>query len=437
MQTFKHLCAAAIISIAPFVSLASIMPVAAHAEPIPLDRVAVVVNDSIIMNSEVDQRIRDIKLQLTSRNAAMPADDVLRGQVQEQLILESIQLQLAEKQGLRVSDQELNQTMERIASQNNLSLADFRKALLNEGRDYQQVRDQVRREMLISRVQQNNVNRRVSVTDQEVQNYLNSDLAKQQDSTEFLLNNILISVPSPASPQQIQDAKARAEQIQAELANGANFLDIAVRASDAPNALNGGDLGWRKATELPSSVFSAVAGLKVGEVSEIVRTPSGFNLLFLRDRRGEQATIVTETRARHILVAPSEIRSNDQAKAFAEEIYGRTKEGEPFDELARRYSDDPGSGSLGGELGWIQPGKMVAEFEQQMDKLGINEVSLPFESRFGWHIVQVQERRQQDFSTEMRENKARTEIRKGKYDEALSVWLREQRSEAYIDVKAN
>jgi peptidyl-prolyl cis-trans isomerase SurA len=367
----------------------------------------------------------------------MPADDVLRGQVQEQLILESIQLQLAEKQGLRVSDQELNQTMERIASQNNLSLTDFRKALLNEGRDYQQVRDQVRREMLISRVQQNNVNRRVSVTDQEVQNYLNSDLAKQQDSTEFLLNNILISVPSPASPQQIQDAKARAEQIQAELANGANFLDIAVRASDAPNALNGGDLGWRKATELPSSVFSAVAGLKVGEVSEIVRTPSGFNLLFLRDRRGEQSTIVTETRARHILVAPSEIRSNDQAKAFAEEIYGRIKEGEPFDELARRYSDDPGSGSLGGELGWIQPGKMVAEFEQQMDKLGINEVSLPFESRFGWHIVQVQERRQQDFSTEMRENKARTEIRKRKYDEALSVWLREQRSEAYIDVKAN
>lgn len=431
MQTFKHLCAALIIGIT------SITPIAANAEPIPLDRVAVVVNDSIIMNSEVDQRVRDIKLQLTSRNAAMPADEVLRGQVQEQLILESIQLQLAEKQGLRVSDQELNQTMERIASQNNLSLADFRKALLNEGRDYQQVRDQVRREMLISRVQQNNVNRRVSVTDQEVQNYLNSDLAKQQDSTEFLLNNILISVPSPASPQQIQDAKARAEQIQAELNNGANFLDIAVRASDAPNALNGGDLGWRKATELPSSVFSAVAGLKVGEVSEIVRTPSGFNLLFLRDRRGEQATIVTETRARHILVAPSEIRSGDQAKAFAEEIYGRIKEGEPFDELARRYSDDPGSGSLGGELGWIQPGKMVAEFEQQMDKLGINEVSLPFESRFGWHIVQVQERRQQDFSTEMRENKARTEIRKRKYDEALSVWLREQRSEAYIDVKAN
>ena len=431
MQTFKHLCAALIIGIT------SLAPIAAQAEPIPLDRVAVVVNDSIIMNSEVDQRVRDIKLQLTSRNAAMPADEVLRGQVQEQLILESIQLQLAEKQGLRVSDQELNQTMERIASQNNLSLADFRKALLNEGRDYQQVRDQVRREMLISRVQQNNVNRRVSVTDQEVQNYLNSDLAKQQDSTEFLLNNILISVPSPASPQQIQDAKARAEKIQAELANGANFLDIAVRASDAPNALNGGDLGWRKATELPSSVFSAVAGLKVGEVSEIVRTPSGFNLLFLRDRRGEQATIVTETRARHILVAPSEIRSGDQAKAFAEEIYGRIKEGEPFDELARRYSDDPGSGSLGGELGWIQPGKMVAEFEQQMDKLGINEVSLPFESRFGWHIVQVQERRQQDFSTEMRENKARTEIRKRKYDEALSVWLREQRSEAYIDVKAN
>ena len=426
MTTFKHLIASAILALSS---------TSAFAEPVALDRVAVVVNESIIMSSEVDQRIRDIRAQLMARKAQLPADEVLANQVKEQLIIESIQLQLAERQGIRVSDSELNSTMNRIAQQNNLSLSDFRKALINEGRDYQQVRDQIRRELIISRVQQNNVNRRVSVTDQEVQNYLNSDLAKNQDRSEFLLSNILVALPSPASPEQIKAAQERAKQLKVELDQGASFADVAVRSSDAPNALNGGDLGWRKAQELPTQIFSAVSGLAAGEVSKVVRTPSGFNLLQLRERRGDQATLVTETRARHILVAPSEIRTSAQAQAFAEELYTRYNEGEPFEELARRYSDDPGSGSLGGELGWIQPGKMVVEFEQQMDKLAINEVSVPFESRFGWHIVQVQERRQQDFTTEMRENQARAEIRKRKYDEALSNWLRELRSEAYVDIK--
>lgn len=426
MTTFKHLIASAIIALSSS---------SAFAEPIALDRVAVVVNESIIMSSEVDQRIRDIRAQLTARNAQLPPADVLANQVKEQLIIESIQLQLAERQGIRVSDSELNNTMNRIAQQNNLSLSDFRKALISEGRDYQQVRDQILRELIISRVQQSNVNRRVSVTDQEVQNYLNSDLAKNQDRSEYLLSNILVALPSPASPDQIKTAQERANQLKTELDQGANFADLAVRSSDAPNALNGGDLGWRKAQELPTQIFSTVSGLANGDVSKVVRTPSGFNLLQLRERRGDQATLVTETRARHILVAPSEIRTSVQAQAFAEELYTRYNEGEPFEELARRYSDDPGSGSLGGELGWIQPGKMVVEFEQQMDKLAINEVSEPFESRFGWHIVQVQERRQQDFTTEMRENQARSEIRKRKYDEALSNWLRELRSEAYVDIK--
>jgi peptidyl-prolyl cis-trans isomerase SurA len=426
VTTFKHLIASAILALSSS---------SAFAEPIALDRVAVVVNESIIMSSEVDQRIRDIRAQLTARNAQLPPADVLANQVKEQLIIESIQLQLADRQGIRVSDSELNNTMNRIAQQNNLSLSDFRKALISEGRDYQQVRDQILRELIISRVQQSNVNRRVSVTDQEVQNYLNSDMAKNQDRSEYLLSNILVALPSPASPDQIKTAQERANQLKTELDQGANFADLAVRSSDAPNALNGGDLGWRKAQELPTQIFSAVSGLANGDVSKVVRTPSGFNLLQLRERRGDQATLVTETRARHILVAPSEIRTSAQAQAFAEELYTRYNEGEPFEELARRYSDDPGSGSLGGELGWIQPGKMVVEFEQQMDKLAINEVSEPFESRFGWHIVQVQERRQQDFTTEMRENQARSEIRKRKYDEALSNWLRELRSEAYVDIK--
>lgn len=428
MQTFKRFFTAAFLAVTA---------TTIQAEPIALDRVAVVVNDSIIMNSEVDQRLNDVRTQLASRNTQLPANEVLRGQVLDQLILESIQIQLAEKQGLRVSDTELNNTLERIAQQNSLSLRDFRKALIDEGRDYQAVRDQIRRELLISRVQQNNVNRRVSVTDQEIENYLNSDFAKNQDRSQYLLNNILIALPSPASPEQIQIAKARAEKIKAELASGANFIDLAISRSDAPNALKGGDLGWRKASELPTVVFSAVSTLQPGETSNIVRTPSGFNILLMKDRRGDQATLINETRARHILISPSEIRTSSQAKQFSDEIYARIGQGEPFDELARRYSDDAGSGSLGGELGWIQPGKMVVEFEQQMDKLAVNEVSQPFESRFGWHIVEVEERRTQDFTTEMRENQARTEIRKRKYEEALANWLRELRSEAYTDIKVN
>lgn len=425
MRTFKRLLATALL----------LTPLYAQALE-PINSVAAVVNDGIVMASEVDRRVAQITQQLQARQANMPPADVLRSQVLEQLIIESLQQQVAKKQGIRVSDQELNQAMQRVAQQNNLSLPQFREAVIAQGGSYPEVRDQIRRELLLQKVQESNVNRRINVTDLEVQNYLNSELAKGNDNTELLLSNILVALPSPASPQQIQAAQAKAQALVEQLKQGANFADLAVSASDAPNALSGGDLGWRKLAELPTNIAMAANKLENGEYSQPIRTPSGFNILSLRERRGSQQALVEQSRTRHILVRPTEIRTQEQAKAFADELYARLNEGEPFDELARRYSDDPASGSLGGELGWVQPGQMVPEFEQKMNSLAVGQVSAPFESRFGWHIVEVTERRTEDFTSEMRENAARIEIRKRKSSEELQNWLRELRSEAYVDIKA-
>jgi len=424
MKTFKRLVAAALL-VTPLIALALE----------PINRVAAVVNESIVMESEVDTRVTQITQQLQARQTNMPPADVLRSQVLDQLILESLQEQVAKQQGLRVSDQELNQTLLSIAEQNKMSLPQFREAVIAQGGSYPELRNQIRRDLLLQKVQQNNVNRRISVTDLEVQNYLNSELAKGNDNTELLLNNILVSLPSPASPEEIQAAEKRAAELLQRLKAGTSFTDLAVSASDAPNALSGGDLGWRKLAELPTNIALAANKLDAGQYSQPIRTPSGFNILYLRDRRGAQQTLVEQSLTRHILIRPTEIRSVEQAKAFAEEIYQRLQEGIPFDELARRYSDDAASGSLGGSLGWVQSGQMVPEFEQRMMSLAVGEISQPFESRFGWHIVEVQERRTEDFSTEMRENTARNEIRKRKASEELENWLRELRSEAYVDIK--
>lgn len=424
MKIFKQLIAATLIS----------LPLAASALE-PIDRVAAIVNDGIVMESEVGERLSAVSAQLQARKAALPPQPVLRSQVLERLILENLLEQVAERQGIRISDQELNQTMQNIADQNRMTLSQFREALIAEGRDYAQVRDQIRKDLLVQRVQQTNVNRRIAVTDQEIQNYLNSEQGRKNSQSEYLLSNILVGLPSPASPAQIQQAEKEAKVLLEQLKQGTNFTDLAVSQSDAPNALSGGDLGWRKDSELPLEVSAAVAGLKPGEFSQIVRTPSGFNILYLRERRGDKQAMVEQTRVRHILISPTEIRSAEQAKLLINEIATRLKEGEPFDELARRYSDDAVSGSLGGELGWTVPGQMVAEFEEVVNKTAINQISQPFETRFGWHILQVEERRTQDFSVEMRESAARTEIRKRKFNEELDNWLRELRSEAYIDIK--
>lgn len=402
----------------------------------PLDRIIAVVNDDIIMQSELDQRVALVTDQIRAQGVQLPPQHILAQQVLDRLIMDSLQLQIADMQGLRISDRQLNDTLENIAAQNGMSLAEFRDALIAEGQDFAQAREQIRRELLVSQVQQSNVNRRIQITEQEVRNFLNSDLSRQQSQAEFLLSNILIALPSQASPQDIQAAERRAQQIYDELTQGAVFADLAVSASNAPNALNGGELGWRHQNELPESLAAGISGLQPGQFSRPIRTPGGYHILLVQDRRGGEATLVEQVLVSHILLTPNEIRSPQQTRTLAYDLRERLRQGQPFETLARRYSDDPGSGSQGGNLDWAQSGQMVPEFEQVMFNTAVGEYSEPFESRFGWHVLWVRDRRTQDMTNEMMENMARNAIGQRKFTEELDNWLRELRSQAYIEIRS-
>jgi len=407
---------------------------AAYAEV--LDRIAAVVNEDIVLESELDQRLQLVRQQITAQEQTrLPSDEILRQQVLDRLILESIQMQIADRQGIRVSDSQLNQTLTRIADQNGLTLAQFRDALIAEGQDYALAREQIRRELMLSQVQQSSVNRRINVSEQEVQSFLDSELGQQQVQAEYSLRNILLALPEGATPEMIQQAEAKALKLRKQLAEGADFAELAIASSNAPNALQGGDLGWRKETELPQVLAAAIAKLGPGEISQPVKTPGGFHLIKVEDKRGGKVQLVEQTQVRHILLTPNEIRSSAQTRRLIDDLYQRLQEGQPFEDLAKRYSDDAASGSQGGDLGWTQNGQMVPEFEQVMNSTAKDEVSRPFESRFGWHILQVQDRRTQDLGGEMLEAQARNSIRQRKFSEELSNWLREIRSQAYIERK--
>jgi len=402
-----------------------------------LDRVAAVVNEDVVLESELEQRLALVRQQISARGGEtrLPPEDVLRQQVLDRLILESIQTQIAEQQGIRVSDRQLNDALDRIAQQNNMTLGQFREALIAEGQNYTEAREQIRREILLGQVQQSNVNRRINVSEQEVQNFLSSELWQQEIQAEFQLRNILIALPDGASPQMIQQAEDKAREIHAQLQNGADFAELALAASNAPNALQGGELGWRRESELPEDLAPAIRKLSPGQISQPVRTPGGFHILKVEDKRGGKVQLVNQTKVRHILLTPNEIRSPEQTRRLIDDLYRRLQDGQPFDELARRYSDDAASGSQGGDLGWTQDGQMVPEFEQVMNSTDKGEISEPFESRFGWHILQVQDYRTQDMGEEMLESQARNSIRQRKFSEELNNWLREIRSQAYIERK--
>jgi len=402
-----------------------------------LDRIAAIVNDDVVLESELEQRLDLVRQQISARgeNTRLPPEDVLKQQVLDRLILESIQTQIAQQQGIRISDRQLNEALERIASQNNMTLAQFREALIAEGQDYDEAREQIRREILLSQVQQSNVNRRISVSDQEVQNFLNSELGQKEVQAEFKLRNILIALPDGASPEMIRQADDKAHELYQQLQDGADFAELALAVSNAPNALQGGELGWRRESELPETLAAAIDKLSPGQISQPIRTPGGFHILKVEDKRGGKVQLVNQTRVRHILLSPNEIRSPEQTRRQIEELYQRLQSGEPFDELARRYSDDPASGSQGGDLGWTQNGQMVPEFEQVMNRTAKGEISEPFESRFGWHILQVEDYRTQDLGEKMLESQARNSIRQRKFAEELNNWLREIRSQAYIERK--
>jgi peptidyl-prolyl cis-trans isomerase SurA len=398
-----------------------------------INHIVASVNDDVILETELIAREKQIVAQLQQQGAQLPPLAILKKQVLDRLILENLQLQLAERSGIRVDDDTLNKNLRNMARQNNLTLTQFREVIEKEGYDYVAFREQFRDQITMNRVRQQMVENRIQVTDQEIDNLLANAASFNDQNREYRLAHILISTPEAASPEQLQEARQRAESILSRLQAGADFEQMAIAESDSQTALNGGDLGWRKTGQLPSFFTNVVGQLKKGQISELIHTPSGFHLIKISDIRGDERHLINQTHARHILLRPDALVSEKDIMIRMEQLRERVAQGEGFAQLARAHSQDPGSSSEGGDLGWVAPGEMVPEFEQAMDELRPGQVSEPVKSRFGWHLIQVMERRQHDDTEKYRRTRARESIRQRKVDEELEIWLRRMRDESYVE----
>lgn len=407
----------------------------AHAAVQTLDKIVAIVDNDVVMQSQLDQRVHEVQQTIAKRGGAVPPTSVLDQQVLERLIVENLQLQIGERSGIRITDEELNQAIGTIAQRNNMSLEQFRAALAHDGLSFDDAREQVRREMVISRVRQRRVAERIQVSEQEVKNFLASDLGKMQLSEEYRLANILIPTPESASSTAIQAAARQAGEIYQQLKQGADFAQLAIARSASETALEGGEMGWRKAAQLPPPFDQMLSNMSVGDVTEPVRTPGGFIILKLQEKRGGQTQLRDEVHVRHILIKPSEIRSEAETKVLAQRLYDRIQAGEDFAELAKSFSEDPGSALNGGDLNWIDPNALVPEFRDVMAHAQQGVVSKPFQTQYGWHVLEVLGRRATDSTAQAREQQAMTVLRNRKYDEELQTWLRQIRDEAYVEIK--
>ena len=402
-----------------------------------LDRIVAIVNDDVIAWSELEARLGRIRDELRRSGTILPPEDGLRRQVLERLILLRIQLQLAHDAGIRIDDGRLNQTLLRIAEQNGLTLRGFRDALERDGYDFAKFREEIREEIMISEIRKRRVENQVRISPRDVDDYLSTMESRgaEADRHQYRIGHILIAIPDGASSGEIAEAQARAGSVLDEVRAGADFATMAVTHSDGQQALEGGDLGWRQASDLPTVFGDAVTRLDAGEVTEPIRSASGFHLVKLIDRRGSERQIVRQTRARHILIALDELTDDAGARRQLSALHERIVNGEDFAELARTHSDDPGSAPKGGELGWIDPGNTVPVFERAMDSLAPGELGEPFKSQYGWHIVQVLERRERDDTETSRRAEAMRTLRARKIEENLQAWVRQVRDEAYVEYR--
>ena len=405
---------------------------------IPLDKIIVVVNDDIITQLDLDARIKLISKQLQQRGNKLPPKDILSKQVLERLILEKIQLDLAKKTGIRVNDEMVNNVISNIAKENHLTLEQFPKVLAKDGFTFAEFRENIRHEIIISRLRKIHVENNINVSEQEVENFLSQNRKNKSAQDEFHLRHILIATPDAATPEQIEKSKAKAEKVIADLRAGADFTQTAIAVSNDELALKGGDMGWSKGAQLPDMYAAVVGEMKKNEIRGPFQSTSGFHIIQLLDKRSnEPKHIISQTLARHILIRPTQVLSREDARLRLEAIRQRIISGEDFATLARASSDDKASAAEGGSLGWVNPGAMVPAFEEQMNKLKPGEISQPFLTRFGWHIVQVMSRRTHDSTSEFEHSQAIQILRKRKTDEAVQDWLRRLRAEAYVDYRMN
>lgn len=402
----------------------------------PFDQIVVVVNDDVITRHELDTRLAVVVSQLKKQGTPLPELSVLEKQILERMIGDLLQLQFAKETGLRVDDAQLDKALGRIAQQNKLaSLAAFRAKVEQEGINFNKFREEIRAEILTTRLREREVDSKLVISDNEIENYLTNQSKQAGKGEELKLAHIMVVVPEQASAEKIQTYRLRAAQALAKLRGGASFAQVAAGFSDAQDALKGGELGWRPAERLPPLFSEPLLKMKPGEFTEILRSPNGFHILKLLDRRSKDAPVlITQTHARHILIKTSELVPENEAKTRLSEIKQRIDKGANFAEQAKLYSED-GSAAQGGDLGWLSPGETVAEFEGPMDALKAGQISGLVQSGFGWHLIQVLERRDTDVSAEQKKQQARNAIRTFRSDEAFQDWLRQLRDRAFIEYR--
>ena len=401
-----------------------------------LDRVAAVVNDGVVLQSELDEQVIMITERLRSQKLDLPAENVLRQQVLERLVLQEIQMQRADKANLKVPDEALNSAMQDVAQRNNIPLSQLPEALSAQGIDYAAYRDAMRKELTLTLLRQRDVIQRISVTPREIDQYLDKQKNAPEQSGEYNVSHILIAVSQAATPEQLESADKKAEDVYKRAKGGEDFAKLAVAYSNSQTALDGGALGWRKGSELPTFLNDVIARLKPGEVSPPLRTPTGYHLVKLNEVRGtNQQVIVEQVHARHILMKPNELQDDATVRQKLTAIRERIVKGEDFAGLAQISSEDPGSASEGGDLGWSNPGSFVPEFEQELSKLKENEISEPFHTQYGWHVAQVLGRRQFDNTDELKRRHAAEAIRASHADEETELWMRRLRDDAYVENK--
>lgn len=400
----------------------------------PLDTIVAIVDDDIITRSELDAALATIEQQARQGNNPLPPQNVLERQVLDRLILNLLQRRAVERNGIVVDDQTVNAALEDIARQNNLTLSQLRETIEQEGFSFAKFREDIRQEISITRLRQRVVESRIQVSEQEVNNLLTGAQTNQGDR-EYHIAQILIALPEGTDEEQLDAARAKVQEVLEQLRQGADFQGLAMTVSDGRQALEGGDLGWRKADQLPTLFAEVVPRLQPGQISDPIRSPSGFHIVKLLEVKGEQRQMITQTHPRHILIKTSEVVSDEDALLHLQRLRERIVNGEDFGELARAHSNDPASAVQGGDLGWLSPGEVAQQFEEKMNALQPGEISEPFKTPFGWHIVQVLERRRHDSTIEAQRTAAHEALFKRKSEEEWDQWLRRLRDEAYVEVR--
>ncbi|ABM01020.1 peptidylprolyl isomerase SurA [Shewanella amazonensis] len=418
-----------------FAALAMTMGFQSLAAPQPLDRVAVQVNDGIVLESEIQNMMDTVKKNALAAGQTLPSDDALRTQVIERLILTRLQLQMAERVGLHIGDLQLDQAIENIAREQKMTVAQMQQAIQAEGMSFAQYREQLREEITLGEIQRIQVQRRIQVSPQEINNLVKMIEEQGNKDVEYQIGHILIEVPSNPTSAELESASKRAQAVMDRLNSGNDFRSIAIAASSGPKALEGGVWDYMNINEMPTLFAEVIGDAKKDAIIGPIKSGSGFHILKIMDIRGLQTREIEEVRARHILLKPSPILSEERAKAMLDQFVTQIKSGEAkFADIARQYSEDPGSATKGGELGWAEPNIYVPEFAQMLGQLSLDEISAPFRTAHGWHIVQLEEKRKTDATEKFNTNRAHQLIFRRKFNEELQGWLDEIRSEAHIDV---